>query len=286
MLRLERRRHRRWEERLPVPSFPPEALSPDLNQAGKLDPVLAIKPANALAICLGVDPAWSVDNQGLCAVVVYTFGNEVVMVAHAKSFPGAGSSSLSLAQEAVKFVNEVRNSSGAPWLPVHLAFDATKDRSLGERLVEFGMAIPQQGTAVRLPPLQGVLFGGAGTHQSQGQPIFVVLPGRGRFTLPMWHVPKATLYTNVRERLVLGLLKFAPGPYTPQLVRELEHLESRITSARRVSIHPADGEHDDLADSLALGVWLGSEYVQERQRLLDRRGRGRKQFTTGAAGWT
>jgi len=117
-----------------VPSLPPDVLSTGLNLGGKPDPVLAIKPANALAVCLGVDPAWSVDNQGLCAAVLYSFGNEVVMVAHAKSFPGAGSSSLSLAQEAVTFVNEVRNNSGALWLPVHLAFDATKDRSLGERL--------------------------------------------------------------------------------------------------------------------------------------------------------
>jgi hypothetical protein len=117
------------------------------------------------------------------------------------------------------------------------------------------MASPEQGAAIRLPPLQGVLFGGADVQQSQGQPIFVVLPGRGRFTLPVWHVPKARLYTTVRERLVLGLLKFAPGPFTPQLVRELEHLESRITAASRVSIQPAEGEHDDLltARRLACG---------------------------------
>ncbi len=269
-----------------MPFFLSEVLSTGLDQVSKPDPVVAIKPANALAVCVGVDPAWSVDNQGLCAVVLYAFGNEVVMVAHAKSFPGAGSSSLSLAQEAVKFVNEVRNNSGAAWLPVHLAFDATKDRSLGERLVEFGMASPNQGVAVRFPPLQGVLFGGAGAQQSQGQPIFVVLPGRGRFTVPVWHVPKTALYTTVRENLVLGLLKFAPGPFTSAMVRELEHLESKVTAARRVSIQPSEGEHDDLADSLALGAWLAAEYQQARLRVLGRNVGRRRPPLSNAAGWT
>jgi hypothetical protein len=97
-------------------------------------------------------------------LVLYKFGNEIVRVAHSHAFPGPGSSSLSLAQEALEFIGTVREKSGAPWLPVHVAFDATKDRSLGERLVEFGD--PATGSTVRLSPLQGVLFGGAGVQRT------------------------------------------------------------------------------------------------------------------------
>lgn len=251
----------------------------------RADPIDAIKPTNALCICLGVDPAWSVDDQGLCATVPYRFGNELVLVSHALGFPGAGSSSLSLAQEAVKFANNVRETAGAPWLPVYVAFDATKDRTLGERLVEFGMASPVRGSGPRLPPLQGVLFGGVGTQQTPAQPIFVSLPGRGRFSVPVMHVPKAMLYASVRERLVLGLLKFAPGGQAQRLVHELEHLESTITAARRVSIQPAEGEHDDLADGLALSVWLAGEFEHVLFRSLERRSRPSRPAPSSLA-WT
>jgi hypothetical protein len=255
--------------------------------AEKPDPVAAITPSNALAICLGADPAWSIDAQGLCALVLYKFGNELVRVAHSHAFPGAGSSSLSLAQEAVKFIASVREKSGAPWLPVFTCYDATKDRSLGERLIEFGVATLQRGSTVRLPPLQGVMFGGAGTQQSQAQPIFVVLPGRGRYTVPVWHVPKTSLYVAVRQALVLGLLKFAPGEGAQVLVNELSNLQGKISASRRVSVQPGDDSiGDDRADALALACWLGSEYEQERNRALQRMGRARTKGPSGAAGWT
>jgi hypothetical protein len=256
----------------------------------KPDPVRAIAPGNALAICLGVDPAWSVDNQGLCALVLYRFGNELVRVAHSFAFPGAGSSSLSLAQEAVKLVNEVRQLSGTPWLPVHVAFDATKDRTLAQSLIEFGVAVPQRGAVVpgvRLPTLQGVIFGGAGTQQSPAQPIFIVLPGRGRFTVPTWHVPKTALYVSVRQLLVHQLLKIAPGDGAAHLVRELGNLQGKITAARRVTVQPGDETiGDDRADALALACWLSSEFEQERSRALLRQGRGRQLGPSSAAGWT
>ena len=121
--------------------------------------------------------------------------------------------------------------------------------------------------SVRLPPLTGVLFGGAGQQVSEAQPLFVTLPGRGRYAVPVKHVPKVIMFTGLRERLALQLLKLAGGPFTGTLLHELEGLEARITAARHVSIQPGSAEdHDDLADALALGVWLAREYDAERSR--------------------
>ena len=39
----------------------------------------------------------------------------------------------------VGFVAEVKTKVGATWLPVHTCCDVTKDRTVVDRLVEFGM---------------------------------------------------------------------------------------------------------------------------------------------------
>ena len=81
--------------------------------------------------------------------------------------------------------------------------------------------------SVRLPPLTGVLFGGAGQQVSEAQPLFVTLPGRGRYAVPVKHVPKVIMFTGLRERLALQLLKLAGGPFTGTLLHELEGLEAQ-----------------------------------------------------------
>ena len=111
---------------------------------------------------------------------------------------------------------------------------------------------------------------------SEAQPLFVTLPGRGRYAVPVKHVPKVILFTGLRERLSLQLLKLAGGPFTGTLLHELEALEARITAVRHVSIQPGSAEdHDDLADALALGVWLAREYEIAREDVRRRGARAR-----------
>ena len=92
---------------------------------------------------------------------------------------------------------------------------------------------------VRLPQLTGVLFGGTGQQVSEAQPLFVTLPGRGRFAVPVKHVPKILMFTGLRERLALQLLKLASGPFTGTLLAELEGLEAKITAALACLGYPA-----------------------------------------------
>ena len=139
---------------------------------------------------------------------------------------------------------------------------------------------------MRLPPLIGVLFGGAGQQVSEAQPLFVTLPGRGRYAVPVKHVPKVIMFTGLRERLALKLLKIASGRFTGTLLQELEGLEARITAARHVTIQPASAEdHDDLADALALAVWLAREYEFARE-YARRRGLRPSRPAPSAAAWT
>ena len=101
---------------------------------------------------------------------------------------------------------------------------------------------------------------------SEALPLFVTLPGRGRFAVPVKHVPKVIMFTGLRERLALQLLKLAGGPFTGTLLAELEGLEARITAARHVSVQPGSADdHDDLVDALALGVLLAREYEIARE---------------------
>ena len=134
----------------------------------------------------------------------------------------------------LNFIADVRAKVGATWLPVYSCFDATKDRTVADRLVELGlMATTSRGpAAIRFPPLTAILFGGVGSQVSQAQPLPVSIPGRGRFSVPALHVPKVILYTGVREKLSLRQLKIASTPSTPMLLRELENLEAKITAAR------------------------------------------------------
>ena len=134
--------------------------------------------------------------------------------------------------------------------------------------------------------LTGVLFGGVGQQVSEAQPLFVTLPGRGRFAVPVKHVPKVIMFTGLRERLALQLLKLAGGPFTGMLLHELEGLEARITAARHVSIQPGSAaDHDDLADALALGVWLAREYEVAREEAR-RRGTRTGRPAPSASAWT
>jgi hypothetical protein len=101
----------------------------------------------------------------------------------------------------------VRAAARAPWLPVYTAIDATKDRSFLDRCLEMGLGTPQRGG--RFPPLRGVSFSG-GQQQTSAEPIFSVLLGRGRFSRPVWSVPKAAMFKHLRALVGLGLVKFAP----------------------------------------------------------------------------
>src|SRR5262245_20153460 len=255
------------------------------SSAGLIDLGAIIKPANAQCLVAALDPAFAADPTGCAVVVPYLFGSEAMLVAHVKQLP-AGRSSVELAMQFAGFVAEVRAKSGATWLPVYTCCDCTKDRTVVDRLVEFGMGGIRGPGNVRLPPLTGVLFGGVGEQVSEAQPLFVTLPGRGRFAVPVKHVPKVLLLTGLRERLALQLLKLVQGPYTTTLLQELEGLEARITTARHVSIQPAVADdHDDLADALALGVWLAREYEIAREDARRRNARPRRPAPSAAA-WT
>lgn len=248
-----------------------------------------IRPANALAVIAALDPAFAADPTGCAVVVPYSFGNETMMVAHVRQL-AAGHSSVELTKQFAGFVAEVKAMVGATWLPVYACCDCTKDRTVVDRLVEFGMGGHGIGGrnlgSVRLPPLTGVLFGGAGQQVSEAHPLFVTLPGRGRYAVPVKHVPKVIMFTGLRERLALQLLKLASGPCTGTLLQELEGLEAKITSARHVSIQPGGADdHDDLADALALGVWLAREYEIAREEARRRGARLRRQAPSARA-WT
>jgi len=261
---------------MPMPSSPEPA---------PLDLGAIIKPANAHCLVAALDPAFAADPTGCAVVVPYNFGNETMMVAHIKQLP-AGNSSVQLAMQFAGFIAEVKAKVGATWLPVYTCCDCTKDRTVVDRLVEFGMGGTRNTGSVRLPPLTGVLFGGAGQQVSEAQPMFVTLPGRGRYAVPVKHVPKVIMFTGLRERLALQLLKLAGGPFTGTLLQELEGLEARITTARHISIQPGSAdEHDDLADALALGVWLAREYEIAREDARRRSARvSRPAFSSSA--WT
>lgn len=230
-----------------------------------------IRPANVQCVIAALDPAFSVDYCGMAAVVSYTFDREALLVGHVHRMAGAGASSLDLVREFVSFIASIKQKSGAQWASAYTCLDATKDRSVVDRMFELGLGDGRRATgrgAVNFAPLTGILFGGAGTQATMGQPLFANIAGRGRFSAPCWHVPKVDMYTRLRERLALGLLKLAPGESTQQLLRELESLEARITAARRVTIQPGGEEHDDLADALAMAVWLGQQYEAERIRAI------------------
>jgi len=255
----------------------------------QIDLKAIIKPANAQAVIAALDPAWSIDASGMACIVPYRFNMETLLVAHVDSVPGAGASSLDLVRRFLNFIADVRAKVGATWLPVYACFDATKDRTVADRLVEMGlMATPtaRGPGAIRFPPLTAILFGGVGSQVSQAQPLPVSLPGRGRFSVPALHVPKVILYTGVREKLALRQLKIASTPSTPMLLRELENLETKITAARNVTIQPGNPEvHDDLADALALGVFLAREYEIAREDARRRSMRGSRPAPSSAA-WT
>ena len=247
-----------------------------------------IRPANVQCVIGALDPAFSIDYAGMAAVVNYAFDRETLLVGHVHRVPGAGASSLDLVREFMSFISGIKQKSGAQWASTYSCLDATKDRSVIDRMFELGLggrrAVGRG--AGNFPPLMGILFGGAGAQATLGQPLFADLPGRGRYSAPCWHVPKVEMYVRLREKLALKLLKLAPGEATQQLLRELESLEARITAARRVSIQPGSAEHhDDLADALAMAVWLAREYEIARE---DARRRGQRVRATApsAKAWT
>ena len=99
-------------------------------------------------------------------------------------------------------------------------------------------------------------------------------------------------FSRERGRVLEVVRRAAAGQSTPNvpvtgtLLAELEGLEARITAARHVSIQPGSAEdHDDLADALALGVWLAREYEIARE---DARRRGMRLRTPppSAKAWT
>ena len=124
-----------------------------------------IKPANAQAVIAALDPAWSIDASGMACIVPYSFNIETLLVAHVGSVPGAGASSLDLVRAFLNFIADVRAKAGATWLPVYSCFDATKDRTVADRLVEMGlMNTATTRSPIRFPPLTAILFGGVGSQ--------------------------------------------------------------------------------------------------------------------------
>lgn len=261
----------------------PQSLPPEPRDITSI-----IRPVNVQCVIAALDPAFSIDYAGMAAVVSYTFDRETLLVGYVHRVPGAGASSLDLVREFVSFTTAIKQKSGAQWVPSYSCLDATKDRSVVDRMFELGLADGRRASgrgAVNFAPLTGILFGGAGSQASMGQPLFVELAGRGRYSAPCWHVPKLELFVRLREKLALGLLKLAPGESTRQLLGELEGLEAKITAARRVSIQPGTDQHDDLADALAMAVWLSHQYDAERIRAIRAASMPRRMAPSKAA-WT
>jgi hypothetical protein len=66
-------------------------------------------------------------------------------------------------------------------------------------------------------------------------------------------VPKLIMYTGLREKLVLQLLKLAAGPSKAVLLQDVEGLEVKITAARHVVIQPGSAaDHGDLERTSAV----------------------------------
>jgi hypothetical protein len=261
----------------------PSSLPPEPREITSI-----IRPANVQCVIAALDPAFSIDYAGMAAVLSYAFDREMLLVGHVHRVPGAGASSLDLVREFMAFIAAIKQKSGAQWAASYSCLDATKDRSVVDRMFELGLG-GRRATgrgAVNFAPLTGILFGGAGAQATLGQPLFANLPGRGRYSAPCWTVPKVEMYVRLREKLALGLLKLAPGESTQQLLRELESLEARITAARRVSIQPGGSEdHDDLADALAMAVWLAHQYDAERSRAM-RSAMGPRRPAPSSRAWT
>lgn len=118
--------------------------------------------------------------------------------------PGAGASSLDLVRAFLNFITAIKQKTGAQWAPAYSCLDATKDRSVVDRMFELGLGDGRRVSgrgAVNFATLTGILFGGAGSQASMGQPLFADIPGRGRYSAPCWHVPKVEMYVRLREKL-------------------------------------------------------------------------------------
>jgi hypothetical protein len=258
-------------------TFPPE----------KADLSTIIKPSNVQCVLAALDPAFSIDFSGMAAVVAYTFDREQLLVGHVSRVPGAGASSLDLVRAHLNFVTDVRQRSGAPTAATYTAVDATKDRSVIDRLFELVGDGGRTGRGfVAMPPLTGIMFSGSAGQAKMVNPIVSEIPGRGRFSCPCWSVPKLEMYVRLREILTLQQLKLAPGEATQELLRELQNLEAKVSAARRVLIQPGTDEvHDDLSDALAMAVWLAHRYDGERIRAMRRASMPRKAAPSWLA-WT
>src|SRR5215475_5046413 len=214
-------------------TFPPE----------KADLSAIIKPANVQCVLAALDPAFSIDYSGMAAVVAYTFDREQLLVGHVSRVPGAGASSLDLVRTFLNFVTDVRQRSGAPTAPTYTAVDATKDRSVVDRLFELvGDGRVAGRGVIAMPALTGIMFSGSAGQATMVNPIISEIPGRGRFSCPCWLVPKLEMYVRLREKLALQRLKLAPGETTQELLRELQNLEAKVSAARRILIQPGTEE--------------------------------------------
>ena len=98
-----------------------------------------IRPVNVQCVIAALDPAFSIDYAGMAAVVSYAFDRETLLVGHVHRMPGAGASSLDLVREFMTFIAGIKQKSGAQWAPCYNCLDATKDRSVIDRMFELGL---------------------------------------------------------------------------------------------------------------------------------------------------
>ena len=108
----------------------------------------------------------------------------------ARPAAAGGPFSVELAKQFTGFLADVRAKVGATWLPVYACCDCTKDRTVVDRLVEFGMGGDAQygqraaAAADRRPVRR------RGPAGERGAAAVRHPSGRGRYAVPVKHVPK------------------------------------------------------------------------------------------------
>ena len=91
------------------------------------------------------------------------------------------------------------------------------------------------------------------------EPVGVAITGGGRSNVladGVLSVAKVTIVAALWRAVNDGTVKVAPGPWTGELVRELEAFGWRFKPGhRKPSWEGQSGAHDDIAVAAALGLW-------------------------------
>ncbi len=166
-----------------------------------VDLLLIVRPGNATAVLAALNPAFSIDFNGMAALVSYRFGQKQLLVAHGGRVPGAGASSFDLVKALLSFITAFKQKAPVPTVPTWIVANATKDLSTMDRFFEL-VGYGRRGigrVVVAFPALTAIAFSEAG-QATAVDPIFSEIPRRGRFSYPCWSVPTLEMYVRLRGR--------------------------------------------------------------------------------------